>query len=276
MFKATVKFIALACSTSIFASTCQDNFSKSGNIFQGSTYTSYVEVDALSVPDAMAQMRGIALNDKLDVIAEDLEAGNMLVEQRASTWARAVPMVVEASAAGESAKVSLTIKPEKGVMAKAETMKTTICGYLVKLQGGDAAKTAAAEGLAAQNKAGDTLREVFSFSRDIANEAKLNAVAVTARHKGRSYSLKGKIDYIQEDGGDYNVSFEVPEHTTSNLGNLVGDAAFRVGVACLFKSNKLTWVLTMREGQRVTFKGTFYRYDDLKKMVWLEDCKQIK
>jgi len=54
-----------------------------------------------------------------------------------------------------------------------------------------------------------------------------------------------------------------------------GDAPFRVGVACLFRPNQLAWVLTMREGQSVKFIGNFYRYDNIKKMVWLENCKQV-
>ncbi len=273
----TIVCLSLVGASSALAASCEENFKKEGSVFTGSVYSSYVELADLGVADAMAQMRGIALNDKLDVISEDLEAGNMLVEQRASTWARAIPMVIEASAQGASGvRVMFTVRPEKGVMAKEKTMRTSICGYLAKLQGGERGKSAAAEGLAAENKAGETLREVFSFSRDIANEAKLNALAVTARHKGRTYSLKGKVDYIQEDGGDYNVSFDVPEHRSSSLGDLVGDANYRVGVACLFKPNQLTWVLTMREGQRVTFKGTFLRYDDAKKMAWLENCKQLR
>jgi hypothetical protein len=49
-----------------------------------------------------------------------------------------------------------------------------------------------------------------------------------------------------------------------------------VGVACLFKPNQLTWVLSMREGDKVTFRGIFYRYDDSKQMVWLENCSQLR
>lgn len=39
---------------------------------------------------------------------------------------------------------------------------------------------------------------------------------------------------------------------------------------------QLALILTMREGQSVTFQGSFYRYDDFKKMVWLENCKQMR
>ena len=55
------------------------------------------------------------------------------------------------------------------------------------------------------------------FSREIAREAKGNALAVNARHKGRKYALKGRVDYIQEDGEDYNVSFEIPEQSSLQI-----------------------------------------------------------
>lgn len=77
-----------------------------------------------------------------------------------------------------------------------------------------------------------------------------------------------------EDGQDYNVSFDIPEIHEMVLRPLPNEARFRVGVACLFRPNQLAWVLTMREGQSVTFTDKFHRYDDFKKMVWLENCKQ--
>ena len=60
--------------------------------------------------------------------------------------------------------------------------------------------------------------------KSFANEANKNAVAVNARHKGRSYALKGRIEHIMEDGEDYNVSFEVPEISEMVLKPLPGQA----------------------------------------------------
>jgi len=169
----------------------------------------------------------------------------------------------------------MTIKTEKGMVAKAEDMKPYICNLLAQVKGGKEGKLAGNKGAKTQNNTDTTNRDVFIFSREIANEARKNAVAVNARHKGRSYSLRGKIDYIQEDGEDYNVSFDIPEIHEMVLRPLPNEAQFRVGVACLFRPNQLAWVLTMREGQSVTFTGIFYRYDNIKKMAWLENCKQV-
>ena len=54
------------------------------------------------------------------------------------------------------------------------------------------------------------------------------------------------------------------------------DAQFSVGVSCLFKPNQLTTVLAMREGQKVTLTGTVLRYDNLRKVIWLENCMRAK
>ena len=275
MQKTILASLLLALSSPIFAGECEDNYTKSGNMFKGNVYNSSVSVANLSIKDGMGQIRGIMISEKMDVITEDAESGIILVEQRGTSSTRPIPVIVTFSAEGTTAKVEMTVKPDKGVFAKADEIKTFICKLLVQLKGGKEGQQAGNKGSKTQNIADTTNRDVYVFSREIANEAKKNAVAVNARHKGRSYSLKGKIDYIQEDGKDYNVSFAIPEQTSAGMITIPGDAPFRVGVACLFRPNQLAWVLTMREGQSVKFVGNFYRYDNIKKMVWLENCKQV-
>ena len=274
MLKTIFTSLLLVLSSPIFAGECEDNYTKSGNMFKGNVYNSSVSVPNLSMKDGMGQIRSITINEKMDVITEDAESGILLAEQRGNSNARPIPVIITFTTEGTTAKVDMTVKPEKGVFAKGDEIKTLICKLLVQVKGGKEGKQAGSKGSKTQNVADTTQRDVFVFSREIANEAKKNAVAVNARHKGRSYSLKGKIDYIQEDGEDYNVSFAIPEY--SDIGLLsIGDAPFRVGVACLFRPNQLAWVLTMREKQSVTFIGSFYRYDNIRKMVWLENCKQV-
>lgn len=263
-------------SSSLFANECESNFAKSGNAFTGTNFGSHVIVADLDAASALGQMRGILIAEKMDVLTEDAETGTMLAEQRATGATRAIPTIVTVSEEGANARVEMLVKTEKGMLAKADTMRTYLCELLAKLQGGEAGRVAGASGAGQQNSDDTTTRDVFVFSREIADEANKNAVAVNARHKGRSYALKGRIEHIMEDGEDYNVAFEIPEMGELLLKPLPGQAQFRVGVACLFRPNQLAWVLTMREGQSVTFKGSFHRYDDFKKMVWLENCKQVR
>lgn len=258
-----------------FAGECEDNFSKSGSVLSGTGFSSRVTVPDSSVKDAMGQIRGIMIAEKMDVITEDLEGGSMLVEQRSTNTTRAVPTLVNVTASGSGAAVQMTVKTERGQFAKQEAMRTYMCDLFGKLKGGTEGRTAAAEGSKTQNSADTTLKDVYIFSREIAREAEGNALAVTARHKGRGYALKGKIDYIQQDGEEYNVSFDIPDQSKMLL-RVPGNDQPRVGVACLFRANQLASVLTLRKGERVTFTGQFLRYDDMKRVLWLQNCTQTR
>lgn len=276
MLRRTCLSLALVAATSpAIAGECEDNFKKTGSAFSGVDFSSSVTVPQLSVAHALGQMRGIMISEKMDVITEDAETGTMLVEQRATGTTRAIPTLINASASDDAASIEMTVKTEKGQFAKADAIRPYMCGLLARVVGGKAGIAAAAAGAKASNNDDVTAKDVFVFSREIAREAKGNALAVNARHKGRKYALKGRVDYIQEDGEDYNVSFEIPEQSSLQI-QVPGDKEPRVGVACLFRPNQLANVLTFRKGDSARFSGEFLRYDDLRRMVWLQNCKQVK
>lgn len=274
MLRPALLALALAAPTA-HAGECEDNFKKTGNAFTGVDFSSAVTVPDQSIADAMGQMRGIMIAEKMDVITEDVEGGTLLVEQRSTGTTRAVPTLINVFDEGGAAAVEMTVKTEKGQFARQEAIRTYMCELLAKLQGGNAGRMAAAKGAKLQNSADVTVKDVYVFSREIAREAKANALAVNARHKGRNYALKGRVDYIQEDGEDYNVSFDIPEQSEMML-QVPGDNESRVGVACLFRANQLANVLTFRKGDSAQFTGSFLRYDDIRRMVWLENCKQSR
>ena len=268
--------IALAgAASTAWAGECENNFSKSGSIFSGTDFSSSVTVPDLSVADAMGQVRGIMIAEKMDVITEDAETGSMLVEQRSTNTTRAIPTLINVTGSGGAATVEMTVKTEKGQMAKQDAMRPYMCELLARLKGGKEGRAAAAQGARAKNSDDTTIKDVYVFSREIAREAKGNAVTVTARHKGRKYALKGRVDYIQEDGEDSNVSFDIPQQSEMLL-RVPGDDQPRVGVACLFRPNQLANVLTFRKGDKATFTGSFLRYDDMKRTLWLQNCVQTK
>lgn len=274
-FLAALTLSLAAIAPAAWAGECEDNFSKSGSVFSGVDFSSRVTVADLSVPDALGQMKGIMISEKMDVITEDAETGTMLVEQRSTNTTRAIPTLINVSASGGGAAIEMTVKTEKGQLAKADAIRPYMCTLLAKVRGGKEGRAAAVQGAKATNNGDTTVKDVYVFSREIAREAKGNAVAVTARHKGRKYSLSGRVDYIQEDGEDYNVSFEVPDQGKVLL-RVPGDSEPRVGVACLFRPNQLANVLTFRKGDKATFTGSFLRYDDMKRTLWLQNCVQAR
>ena len=273
--KTLIALVLAGASLSVQAGECEDNFAKTGSAFTGVDFSSRVSVPQLSVADALGQMRGIMVSEKMDVITEDAAGGVLLVEQRSTGTTRAIPTLINVSASGDAASVQMTVKTEKGQFARADAIRGYMCDLLSRVKGGEAGRLAGAQGAKAQNANDVTVRDVYVFSREIAREAKGNALAVTARHKGRHYALRGRVDYIQEDGEDYNVSFEIPQQGAGLL-QVPGDNEPRVGVACLFRPNQLANVLTFRKGDKVTFKGQFLRYDDFKRVLWLQNCTQTR
>ena len=267
---------ALSLPAVAMADECEANFKKSGNPIVMTTYSSAVTVPNLSTGDALSQMRGILVSEKMDVIAENREEGTLLVEQRQSDKARPIPTTINVNTVPAGTRIDMAIKMERGVFSKVEQIRPYMCGLLAKVKGGKEGVAAARRGAGADNTEATGNQDVFAFSRMIANEANKNAIAVNARHKGRKYTLSGRIETLMEDGEDYNLIFEVPEIRDMVIKPFPHEAQFKVSVSCLFKPDQLTTVLAMREGQKVKLTGTVMKYDNFRRVIWLENCTKAK
>ncbi len=276
MLKPFVALALLAPAASALAGECESNFKKSGNPLVMTTYSSAVTVPNLATRDALAQMRGILVAEKMDVMADDPDGGTLLVEQRQDKAARPIPTTVTVSEVASGTRIEMAVKMERGVFSKVEQIQPYMCGLFAKVKGGKEGVAAAKKGAGASNNEATGNQDVYLFSRMIAREADKNAIAVNARHKGRKYTLTGRIETLMEDGEDYNLIFDIPEVGDTALPNLPFDAKFKVSVSCLFRPNQLTTVLAMREGQKVTLTGTVYKYDNFRKVIWLENCTKAK
>ena len=276
MLKPVVALALLSLSAPALAGECEANFRKSGNPIVMTTYSSAVTVPNLSPRDALAQMRGIMVAEKMDVMAEDADGGTLLVEQRQDGSKRPIPTTIEVSDVASGTRIGMSVKMERGVFSKVEQIKPYMCGLLARVKGGKEGMAAAKKGAGATNSEATGNQDVFMFSRMIAGEANKNAIAVNARHKGRKYTLTGRIETLMEDGEDYNLIFDIPEISEMTLKPLPHDAQFKVGVSCLFKPDQLTTVLALREGQKVTLAGTVLKYDNFRKVIWLENCVKAK
>ena len=276
MFKPLAALALLPFAAPAFAGECEANFKKSGNPLVMTSYSSAITVPNLSTRDALAQMRGIMVAEKMDVMAEDAEGGTLLVEQRQDKAARPIPTTITVSEVASGTRIEMAIKMERGVFSKVEQIQPYMCGLFAKVKGGKEGVAAARKGAGATNSEATGNQDVFMFSRMIANEANKNAIAVNARHKGRKYTLTGRIETLMEDGEDYNLIFDIPEMREMALKPLPHDAQFKVSVSCLFRPNQLTTVLALREGQKVTLTGAVYKYDNIRRVIWLENCTRAK
>ena len=276
MLKPLVALALSSLAAPALAGECESNFKKSGNPLVMTTYSSAVTVPNLTTRDALAQMRGILVAEKMDVMADDPDGGTLLVEQRQDKAARPIPTTITVSEVASGTRIEMAVKMERGVFSKVEQIQPYMCGLFAKVKGGKEGVAAAKKGAGASNNEATGNQDVYLFSRMIAREADKNAIAVNARHKGRKYTLTGRIETLMEDGEDYNLIFDIPEVGDTALPNLPFDAKFKVSVSCLFRPNQLTTVLAMREGQKVTLTGTVYKYDNFRKVIWLENCTKAK
>ena len=276
MLKPLVALALSSLAVPALAGECESNFKKSGNPLVMTTYSSAVTVPNLTTRDALAQMRGILVAEKMDVMADDPDGGTLLVEQRQDKAARPIPTTITVSEVASGTRIEMAVKMERGVFSKVEQIQPYMCGLFAKVKGGKEGVAAAKKGAGASNNEATGNQDVYLFSRMIAREADKNAIAVNARHKGRKYTLTGRIETLMEDGEDYNLIFDIPEISEMTLKPLPFDAQFKVSVSCLFRPNQLTTVLAMREGQKVTLTGTVYKYDNFRKVIWLENCTKAK
>jgi len=266
----------LSLSVPALAGECEANFKKSGNPIVMTTYSSAVTVPNLATRDALAQMRGIMVAEKMDVMAEDADGGTLLVEQRQTGSTRPIPTTITVSEVQSGTRIEMAVRMERGVFSKVDQIQPYMCGLFAKVKGGKEGLAAARKGAGATNNEATANQDVFMFSRMIANEANKNAIAVNSRHRGRKYTLTGRIETLMEDGEDYNLIFDIPEISEMVLKPLPHDAQFKVLVSCLFRPNQLTTVLALREGQKVTLTGSVYKYDSTRRVIWLENCVKAK
>ena len=68
MFKPLAALALLLLTAPALAGECEANFRKSGNPLVMTTYSSAVTVPSLATGDALAQMRGIMVAEKMDVM----------------------------------------------------------------------------------------------------------------------------------------------------------------------------------------------------------------
>ncbi len=258
-------------STTALGADCEERFAKSGNPMTGTKYTSSVTVAGLSVPDAIAQLHGIAVQRNLDVLTEDAANGAMLLEDPETVWHKAIPYLVSAAGEGASASIQIMVKLNKGAFAKAEDVKNEICSILAQVKGGEEGKAAALQAASATSAKGPRRVDAVSLSLDLARQAKDSAESIPLRYKGRALTVSGRVKYVTKDGDVYRVAFDVPEPRGLIL--QLGAPAFKIDISCLMAPSQAAWAIALRAGEKVSLTGTYFDFDQFKNVMWLGECK---
>lgn len=258
-----------------WAGACDDNFSKQGNAFTGSSYRSSVALADLTVASAIEQMRSLAVSKSMSVLSADAENGSLLIEEPETMAHKPIPMIVSAVNENGVTTVAMEVKLGRGALAKVDDMKREICAMLTQVQSGAASEAAAQRNAAAAGSAEPERIDAYVFSRQIARQANENQSTINPRYKDKRFTITGRAAFIMEDGDDYNVGYDIPDQSEVLLRG-PSEPAFDVGVSCMMAKSQTAYALTLREGDRIELTGTFHRYDQFKHVVWLEGCVQAR
>jgi len=255
---------------------CINNFSKQGSVFTASTYRSNVAIANVSVESAVEQLRAIAIGKKMSVMSVDAASGNMLIEQRESGATRVIPMLISASNESGVTSIAMEVKLARGMLAKADDVRTEICGMLSAIKAGTSVEQAAdAARLAAENAAPESM-DALDLSMKLARQAHTNQSTINPRYRGQRFTLSGKAAFIMEDGDGYNIGFDIPDRLDMALSPGPNDPSYNVNLSCLMAPSETAYALSVRERERIKLTGVFYKYDQFKKTAWLKDCKRAR
>lgn len=239
------------------ADSCEDSYQKKGNPFTGTVYTASVNVPNLSIASAMGQLRGVAVKNKLSILADD-EGGSMLAEEPETMTHKPIPITFSAS----EGRVDMSVKLNRGAFgAGADAMKKYMCDMLADIKPGKAGMSKAQ----AAQSAGATVTEISAvrLASQVKNQAKDNEGAINARYKGKAFRVNGFVSQVVEDDGRYTLIFK--SFDTSEL--------FPVPIKCIIASNQAAYALSVREGEKATLTGTFDQYDRTLDHFYLKDCR---
>lgn len=259
------------------AATCEESFAKKGNVVTGLRFLATKTVADVKPNVALAQVRGIAATSGYDIIVDEAEYGSLLIEQPMSGTVRAFPIEIKATTAGAGSSLTMEAKLRGGQLVKEDAARTELCGMLNRVLGGKAGIAAAARGKSAVSTAGPVAMNSFQFSDTIARDNEKNPAGVLLRYKGKPYTISGIADYITRDEGTdaYRIGYRIPEPHNRGL-TLPGAPKSKVDVVCYLAKGQLTYAMQLKPGANIKLTGTVADFDQYKRVIWLQDCRNAK
>ncbi|MCP9931202.1 hypothetical protein KBY82_10435 [Cyanobium sp. AMD-g] len=266
--------VALVLPSAARGATCEDSFEQKGNPISGIRFHAEVTVDALSVPVAIRQLRGIAATRGYDILSEEADDGSMLLEQPRSGSARPFPIIATALAEQAAARVKLEAKLPAGMLAGAGGARNELCAMLNAVKGGPEGIAAAERSQGAVSSAGPVVIDALVLSQQISQEADTNAASIPTRYQGKTFTIKGRVAHVAKDGGAYRIDYDIPR-STNDLVLKFGKFRFLTQISCLAAKGQGAYALSLRNGQGIQLTGQYKDYDPPRHVMWFEGCRPV-
>ncbi|KQO12759.1 hypothetical protein [Sphingomonas sp. Leaf242] len=267
--------VAVCLPSLAHATSCEEAFTKTGNIIGGQRFGAAVTVTDLTPESAIGQLRGIVASRGYVVMSAEPEAGSMLFEQSVSGKARGFPLTVSTTANGGAATVSIQAKLPRGMTANAVSAKSEMCQILGALKGGRAGTAAAASRVAAVGKSTPIAMTAFSFSHQISKDTQRNPAATELRYRDQTFVFSGNVGSLDKWGNSYAVMFDIPEPSREAL-RLPNQAPFKTDIVCKMAAGQATYYLQLKPGKSITLSGAYESLNFDRHVLVLKDCRSVK
>jgi hypothetical protein len=261
--------VLVACAAAAapaFADSCDSGFEKKGNPLVGTRYIASVSLPGLTVESAIGQLRGIAIEKKMDVLSEDAAGGSMLLEERESMAHKPIPVVISARREGDASRVEMTVKLNPGAFSSGDSMKKEMCGMLDRLKPGAAGEQLAAKGRSANAGAEIMEFDAFMLGAQFERQGQESPAALDARFKGKTLRIKGRAQSgaVTAADGTQRLAFDIADP---------GNRYNHRQLICIMARDQAAYAMSVREGERMTLTGTFMKYEIAGPEFWLQDCR---
>lgn len=255
------------------AGACEDTFTKAGSPISGLRFIASVSVNDLTPASAIGQMRGLVVPRNYDILADEPQAGSMLIEQPMSGKARAFPIEISAIQERGVGTVRMEAKLRAAMFVKEDDAMKEMCGILSQLRGGRTGLAAASAGRNAVSAgAAPVVLSALAFSHQVSKDTERNSAAIPLRYRGKRFTIWGLVDYVTRDGPYYRVAFKVPNPWEEVL-RLPNTAPFKTDISCLMASGQAAYTLQLKPNKSIRLTGTWHEFDEFKHVVWLNDCR---
>ncbi len=264
----------LTGATTAQATTCAESFARGGSIVTATTFTATQSVANLRMPDAIAQLHGIAINGEYDVLEEDRASGTMLWEQRQSGMNRAIPVLIEAVQRGTGTDVTMSVRLPSGIIVRTDGARTEMCQVLGRLRGGAEGVTLARAMEQVGASRAPTVIDAYMLSNEFARQHNLNAALIPSRYRNRVFTVVGRMLNVDRNGGGYSVLYNIAQPPTGGLLRpLPGQPTFSISISCQLATGQGAYALSLRSGQSLRLTGAFGDYDEANRHLTLIDCR---
>ncbi|MGN6223770.1 hypothetical protein [Pseudoxanthomonas sp.] len=190
------------------AGECDVNFRTEGDPRNGAEYATSARLADTTPASALGQLQAIAAADGFRVLNEDLGAGTLSIEQ--SKGVRPFLIHWSARSVGTATEVAVNTRLNRGATARAEDIRSGMCGMVARIKPGAAGEALAAQARKASDRGQVVAITAVALGEELGKARRRTPPEIlAARYRGRRYTVDGQVSAPIETGAGLQIWFSV-------------------------------------------------------------------